>query len=268
MKGVNLVIGGHPILNHIDLDISPGEHLTVIGRSGAGKSSLAGLLLGWVSAASGVLRVDGRDLDGDGMIRLRQQTALVDPEVHLWNQSLIHNLTYGSPSDHQVQLDHVLQQADLLGLLESLPDGLNTPLGEGGALVSGGEGQRVRLGRALQRKQARLVILDEPFRGLDREKRAVLLARARHFWSEATLIFITHDLPLTADFERVLVFENGQLREDGQPADLLSRADSRYAQLFNHDRDLWDRYWSADSWRRLRLSHGSLSEQSKEGTWS
>jgi len=93
-----------------------------------------------------LLKIDGTD---------------VERGIHLWNQSLIHNLTYAAPSRHQVQLNHVLQKVDL-----------------------------------------------------------------------------------------------------------LSRADSRYAQLFNHDRDLWERYWLADSWRRLRLSHGSLSEQSKEGTWS
>ncbi|MDJ0840585.1 MAG: ATP-binding cassette domain-containing protein [Acidobacteriota bacterium] len=260
MEDVDVVAGGRLILSHIDLKIEPGEHLAIVGRSGAGKSTLVGLLLGWTQPAEGKILVDGRELKGSELERVRGQTTWVDPAVHLWNDSLIENLAYGAPDRAEAPLEIILDQADLLNLLDAMPDGLRTVLGESGALVSGGEGQRVRLGRALQRKQARLVILDEPFRGLDRPTRARLMDRAHAFWPNATLICITHDLQLTDRFSRVLVIEDGQIREDGSPQSLLKQ-NGRYAELFNGDRELWKTYWQDTSWRRVTIASGTLTEQ-------
>jgi ATP-binding cassette subfamily B protein len=141
-------------------------------------------------------------------------------------------------------------------VLEKLPDGLQTLLGEGGALVSGGEGQRVRLGRSLLRSGARLVILDEPFRGLDREKRRKLLVKARQQWSDATLLCVTHDVGETCAFERVLVVEGGRIVEDGAPSDLAERPDSRYQALLEAEAAVRTELWSSNAWRRLRLDRG------------
>src|SRR6185503_2177089 len=138
--------------------------------------------------------------------------------IQLWNRSLLENLLYGAAD--QSALRHpqaAIEGADLRRVLEKLPDGLQTKLGEGGALLSGGEGQRVRLGRALLRDEARLVILDEPFRGLDRDQRRSLLRRARQVWRHATLLCITHDVSETLGFERVLVVEGGKIVEDATP---------------------------------------------------
>ncbi|MFO1353107.1 MAG: ABC transporter ATP-binding protein, partial [Gammaproteobacteria bacterium] len=175
--------GGHEILRDLSLAIGAGEHVAIVGPSGAGKSSLVGLLLGWHRPARGRIMVDGQPLTGERLIELRRVTAWVDPEVQLWNRSLLDNLRYGSQGDDVSALNAVIESANLFGVLERLPEGLQTPLGEGGGLVSGGEGQRVRLGRAMLRPGVRLVILDEPFRGLDREQRRALLAQARRYWS-------------------------------------------------------------------------------------
>ena len=137
---------GHTILTDLDLSIPAGSHVAIVGPSGAGKSSLVGLLLGWHRAASGQVCVDGVPLDGPRLAQLRQETAWVDPTVQLWNRSLLDNLRYGAHGAHAAPLAAVLEQADLRSVLEKLPDGLQTSLGEGGGLVSGGEGQRVRLG--------------------------------------------------------------------------------------------------------------------------
>jgi ATP-binding cassette subfamily B protein len=143
-------------------------------------------------------------------------------------------------------------------LIEQLPEGLQTPLGEGGALVSGGEGQRVRFGRGLGRQQARLVILDEPFRGLERNKRAALLARARDRWRNATLLCITHDIGETAGFERVIVLADGRIAEDGDPPLLAGAHDSRYRSLLDAERALRLRLWADPSWRTLQLRAGKI----------
>ena len=161
------------------------------------------------------------------------------PAVQLWNRSLLRNLSYATEPGQQpaLPLDRLLTDADLDSVLSLLPDGLRTSLGEGGALVSGGEGQRVRLGRALFPPDTRLAVLDEPFRGLDHATRRRLLARARRLWSQATLLCVTHDIAEVDVFPRVLVVEGGRVVEDGSPAELLTRSDSRYGELVSRFSD-------------------------------
>ena len=261
METLQVRAGGQMILDDIDLAIEPGEHLAVVGPSGAGKSSLVGLLLGWHRPASGRLLVDGEPLDGDRLRGLRRETAWIDPAVQIWNRTLLSNLRYGAEHVDPGHLATVLEQADLLGVLERLPDGLQTGLGEGGGLVSGGEGQRVRLGRGMFRRNARLVILDEPFRGLDRGQRRELLARTRDYWRDATLIFISHDVGDTQQFPRVLVIQHGRVVEDAPPARLKRRKRSLYRQLLEAEREVREGLWQSTDWRRLWLEGGTVREQ-------
>jgi ATP-binding cassette subfamily B protein len=149
--------------------------------------------------------------------------------------------------------------AELRPLIEQLPEGLQTTLGEGGALVSGGEGQRVRFGRGLGRPRARLVILDEPFRGLERERRAMLLRRARARWREATMVCVTHDISETSTFDRVIVLAHGRIVEDGAPAVLAERAESKYRALLDAETGVTVRLWAGTSWRPLRLDDGVIA---------
>jgi len=265
LEGVSVRVAGHTILQKIDLAIEAGSHVAIVGPSGAGKSSLVGILLGWHRPATGHVLVDGVPLDSRRLEQLRRETAWVDPAVQLWNRSLLDNLHYGAPSDLSLPLGRVFETADLQGMLEQLPDGLQTVLGEGGALVSGGEGQRVRLGRALLRPGARLVILDEPCRGLDRARRRELLAHARRWWCEATLLCITHDVGETRAFPRVIVVEGGRIVEDGVPADLAERPGSRYRALLEAEVAVREGLWSSGVWRRLWLEDGQLVEDSQNG---
>ncbi len=264
LEGVNVRVAGHTVLEGIDLRIEPGSHVAIVGPSGAGKSTLVGLLLGWHRPATGRLRVDGALLHGWRLEQLRRATAWVDPAVQLWNRSLTENLRYGSPEDVTLPMDLVVDQADLQAVLERLPDGLRTPLGEGGALVSGGEGQRVRFGRALVRPGVRLVILDEPFRGLDREKRRRLLARARELWREATLLCITHDVAETRTFDRVVVMDEGRVVETGLPSDLAGHADSRYGAMLDAETAIRQGLWFGGGWRWLRLDDGRVVEGQRQ----
>jgi ABC-type bacteriocin/lantibiotic exporter with double-glycine peptidase domain len=259
LEDVSVHAGGHLILEDINLEIEAGSHVAVVGASGAGKTSLVGLLLGWHRPATGSVRLDGRVLNQQLLEDVRRETAWVDPAVQLWNDSLIGNLSYGV-HEAGVPLTHVIEEADLRGVLEQLPEGLQTSLGEGGALLSGGEGQRVRLGRAVHRPGVRLVILDEPFRGLDREKRQSLLARARKYWRGATLLCVTHDVGETMAFGRVLVIEAGRIVEDGAPHALAAREGSRYGALLKAEASVRAGLWSSSEWRRLRMEDGALAE--------
>jgi ATP-binding cassette subfamily B protein len=207
--------------------------------------------------------VDGEPLAGDRLTRLRRETAWVDPAVQLWNRSFLDNLRYGARQDGAFPVGVVIEAANLRAVLEKLTDGLQTPLGEGGALVSGGEGQRVRLGRAMLRPDVRLVILDEPFRGLDREQRRALLVRAREHWRGATLLCITHDLGETRSFERVVVVDGGRVVEDDAPETLAARPGSRYLALLEAEEAVRAGLWSSVEWQRLWLEDGRI--RAREG---
>ncbi|HEY7699650.1 MAG TPA: ABC transporter ATP-binding protein, partial [Vicinamibacteria bacterium] len=249
LENVSVRASGHRLLEAVDLDIEPGSHVAVVGPSGAGKTTLFGLLLGFHFPEEGRVLVDGSVLTGARLAETRSRTAWVDPTVQLWNRSLEENLRYGN--------EDLEDLSPALSILGPLSHPLESKLGEGGALVSGGEGQRVRLGRAFLRKGARLALLDEPFRGLDRETREDLLRRARHRFQDATLLAITHDVSECEGFDRVLVLENGRLVEDGSPAELLRREGSRFARLLEVEREL-ARLWSDGSFRSWRIENGRL----------
>ena len=260
LDDVRVVAGGHQILEVDGLAIAPGEAVAIVGASGAGKSSLVGLLLGWQRPATGTIRIDGAPLDGAGIEALRRRTVWIDPAVYLWNRSLADNLAFGLAATPEA-FGAVLDEAELGEVVRRLPEGLGTPLGEAGGLVSGGEGQRVRFGRGLLRERPRLVILDEPFRGLSRDQRQTLLARARRRWSSATLFCVTHDIAETATFPRVLVIADGRVAEDGAPAALLAQPGSRYAALAEAERRVRAAAWSGDRWRRVRLEGHRIVER-------
>jgi ABC-type bacteriocin/lantibiotic exporter with double-glycine peptidase domain len=262
MEKVRIKGGGHIILDKVSLNIAAGEHVALVGVSGAGKSTLVGLLLGWLRPARGEIRIDGEPLDQLGIERLRRTTAWVDPAISIWNQSLLDNLRYGNDAAHGWSLDAALKGAEMLDILEALPAGLQTSLGEGGGLVSGGQGQRVRLARAMLRSGVRLVILDEPFRGLDRERRARLLAESRRLWANVTLFCVTHDVAQTQGFDRILVVEGGRIIENGSPKELLAKEKSRYAELLRADQDNHQLLWSSGKWRHWWLADGRLVEKS------
>jgi ATP-binding cassette subfamily B protein len=262
MKGVAVRIAGRTILQDVDLQVAAAAHVAIVGPSGAGKSTLVGLLLGWHRTSSGSLLVDEAPLTSDRLPALRRRTVWVDPAVRIWNRSLIRNVQYGNEDESGRPFGHVLQEAALHELLERLPDGLQTRLGEGGGLISGGEGQRVRLARGLFRAHTGLVILDEPFRGLDREKRRMLLERARRCWSGATMLCIMHDVGDAAAFDRVVVVDGGRIVEVGEPRQLLDREDSRFRKMVSMESMVRSGEWSGVSWRNLVMDDGKVSEKS------
>lgn len=254
-----VVAAGHEILRDLNVTIEPGEHVAIVGASGAGKSTLIGLLLGWHRLSAGKLRVDGAPMTGDAREALRRSTAWVDPAVQIWNRSFTDNIGYGSEDGALARIGDAVDAASLKGVLRNLPDGMQTKLGEGGALVSGGEGQRVRLGRAFAQRGVRLALLDEPFRGLDRDRRSALLATARKRWHGATMLCVTHDVGETQLFDRVLVIKDGRIVEDNHPA-RLAAAPSRYQELLEAEREVLGRLWDGGDWRRVVIRDGRAHE--------
>jgi len=262
MAGVTVEAGGHTVLDAIDLAVAPGEHVAIVGPSGAASEP------GWpvarlYRASRGSVEVDGRPLVGDWLGALRRDTAWVDPAVSLWNRSFLDNLRYGASTTASCRWPRFLSRARLREVLEHLPDGLATELGEAGNLVSGGEGQRTRVGRALGRRGARLVVLDEPFRGLDLSTRRELLTMARQWWHGATLFWVTHDIAETEPFDRVLVIDGGRIVEDDSPA-RSAHAGFALRAAGPRDRDMHEQEWSAAKWRRVWIERGRIREETPD----
>jgi ATP-binding cassette subfamily B protein len=258
LEGVEVQLGGRSVLGGIDLDVRPGEHVAIVGPSGAGKSTLVELLLGLHRPSRGRVLVDGAPLEGEAVARLRARTAWVDPETQLWDRSLLANLGYGAEAGLEA-LAPVLAATDLHQVIERLPEGLSARLGEGGRLLSGGEGQRVRFARALLRGGAGLVLMDEALRGLDRERAAALLEAVRRRFSASTLLLVTHDLASTLAFPRVVVLEGGGVAEDGPPRLLRQRPDGHYARLLAAAEATRDDLARGARWRRLRIDAGGVT---------
>lgn len=263
-RDVSVSVAGRAVLEHLDFVIEPGSHMAIVGASGAGKSTLAGLLLGWHRVAAGELLFDGRVATPEHADALRQDTAWVDPDVRLWNDTLLENLRYGS--DPQAPVAPVLEAAGLVSVLAKLPDGLATPLGEGGGLLSAGEAQRVRLGRAMLKAHPRLVILDEPFMGLERDRRRALLQEVRQRWAGSTLLYVTHEMTEARAFDRVLVVERGRVVEDGDPRMLAQMASSRYRRLLQAQEAVHARMTTGSEWRRLRVQDGRIVQDLANAT--
>jgi ATP-binding cassette subfamily B protein len=150
------------------------------------------------------------------------------------------------------------RRAELAPVIERL-SGMQGSLGEAGGLLSGGEAQRVRLGRALMNTGARLAILDEAFRGLDRAARRRLLDRSRALWRGVTMLCVTHDVSDTRSFDRVLVIENGRIVEDGPPSALALDRDSRYYRMLAEEDAVHQMWTSQAVWRRINVDGGAVA---------
>ncbi|CAM2066004.1 ATP-binding cassette domain-containing protein [Sulfidibacter corallicola] len=264
MRQVSVKASGQTILKDIDLRIRVGEHVAIVGPSGAGKSTLAGLLLGTHRPNQGEIRIDGSRLDFEKLEWLRAKTTWVSPAVNLWNRSLLANIQYGAEPEVRRSMAELFSSAMLYDVIESLPRGLQSELGEEGTFLSGGQGTRVRLGRGLMRPGAQLIILDEPFRGLDRAARRDLLQTVRHWWPEATILFITHDVREAMLFDRVVVVEDGTISEDDHPKNLKAKTTSHFNRLLEAEQRLTSDLWQGPNWRRVHMSKGRFGAEGAE----
>jgi ABC-type bacteriocin/lantibiotic exporter with double-glycine peptidase domain len=245
--------GGQAVLEGLDLHIAPGEHVAIVGRSGAGKSSLLGLLLGFHELDGGRIEIDGEALTPERIPGLRAVTAWLDPSNRLFDDTLAENAAVSLPPGHSCPLPGFLDD-----LVSALPDREHTRLGEAGLLLSGGEAQRVRIARAMAHPATRLVLCDEPFNGLDRAERRAMMATIRSHWAKTTLLCVTHDIADTTGFDRVVVLDAGRIAEDDQPARLLARP-SVYGSLLAVEEEAEQELWGL-GWRHLHLDHGRLHD--------
>jgi ABC-type bacteriocin/lantibiotic exporter with double-glycine peptidase domain len=257
---VDVVLGGVPVLGGLDFDLAAGEHVAVVGASGAGKSSLVALLGGWLAPASGTIGVDGAPLDGEALARLRAATAWSDPTARLRDATVVENADEGRSPDSAPAAERLAA----VGLGLDPLDG--APVGEAGARLGVAEAQRLRLARALGRPGARLVLLDEALRGLPEDERRTLLGRLRRAWASATLVHVTHDPAEALGFDRVLVVADGLIAEDGDPRELAARPGGSFRGLLEAQRGIRERLADRDRWEPMPMPEavGATADRATE----
>ncbi len=229
LENVSFSYGDNPVLQEVNLSISPGETCALIGANGSGKSTLLNLILGFYRPSSGALCLNGLSYDEIEMTSLRSQIGVVFQDPMLFPGSILENITYGLS---EVSEQEIIEAASLSGadaFIRKFPLGYETPIGEGGALLSGGQGQRIALARALLRRPA-LLILDEPTNHLDAV--AVRLLRkslVRHFKNIAILL-VSHDERMVEISDRIFLLEEGKIFGSQAMEDV--KAHPAYRRLF------------------------------------
>ncbi len=219
-----------PALAGIDLTIRPGERVALVGRSGAGKTTLVHLLLRFHEPCAGEILLDGRPLRGLPLAGLRRQVGLVSQETFLFGGSVADNLRYARPDATDAEVVAAATAADAHGFIMALPAGYGTELGERGMRLSAGQRQRLSIARMLL-KDPRLVLLDEVTSALDPEAAATVGRGLAELLRGRTVIIITQDLAALPEVDRIVVLDQGRVAEMGTAAELLSREEGLFRRL-------------------------------------
>jgi len=214
-----------PALDHINLTIPAGAHVAVLGRTGCGKSTLLQLLTRAWDPAQGQILFNDMPLVQMSETALRKTVSVVPQRVHLFSATLRDNLLLAAPGAADEVLRGMLEKVGLQKLLED--EGLNSWLGEGGRQLSGGELRRLAIARALLHN-APLMLLDEPTEGLDATTERQILDLLKKEMQDKTVLMVTHRLRGLADFDQIIVMDNGQIIEQGNHAELLAKQGRYY----------------------------------------
>jgi len=218
---------GAPAIDHVDLEVSPGQVLAIVGRSGSGKSTLGRLLLGLYQPSSGRVVLDGIDLASLHPRSVRSQIGVVTQDPYIFGLSIRDNLSLGDPGLPLDRLQTAAELACVADDIDAMPMGWDTPLVDAGASLSGGQRQRLALARALA-PQPRILLLDEATSNLDTVTEAKVHANIAQLG--CTVIMIAHRLATVIDADRIVVMDAGRVVEVGCHRELLA-ASGHYAQL-------------------------------------
>jgi ATP-binding cassette subfamily B protein len=213
--------GGAKVFDHLSLRLQPGQRVGLVGQSGGGKSTVFALLQRFYDVDSGRVTIDGQDISRVTQLSLREAISVVPQDISLFHRSIRENIRYGRPnaSDDDVLRAAIAARCDFV---ETLPEGLDTMVGDRGVKLSGGQRQRIAIARAFL-KDAPIVLLDEATASLDSESEEIIREALARLMRGRTVIAIAHRLSTLRHFDRVVVLKAGKVIEDGPPERLMQR---------------------------------------------
>jgi subfamily B ATP-binding cassette protein MsbA len=220
--GVHFAYESEPVLRDINLTVAAGECIAFVGSSGAGKTTLVGLLPRFYDVGEGQVCINGRDIRSFTLQSLRSQIGLVTQETILFNETVARNIAYGHDDMPRDKIEAAARRAHAHEFILQLPNGYDTVVGERGMLLSGGQRQRLAIARALLRNPP-ILILDEATSALDTESERHVQAALDELMEGRTVFAIAHRLSTIKHADRIVVLDQGRIAEEGTHAQLMAR---------------------------------------------
>jgi subfamily B ATP-binding cassette protein MsbA len=246
-----------PVLSEINFEVKRGEIVALVGRSGAGKTSLVNLVPRFIDATAGRVLIDGLDVCEVTQQSLRNQIALVTQEIILFNDTVLNNIAYGHDEIDRSEVEAIARAANAHEFIVKLPQGYDTLVGERGAILSGGQRQRLSMARALL-KDAPILILDEATSALDSESERLVQQAIDRLMQGRTVIVIAHRLSTICYADRIVVLDDGRIVQMGRHTDLMA-AGGLYAELYQLQFETHETETAIDEVRETTVSQGFVA---------
>ena len=221
-----------PVLKNVSFSISKGSVVALVGSSGAGKSTIADLIPRFYDTTSGSLKIDGEDIREYKLSNLRKMMGIVSQEVILFNDTVKNNISYGQPETKETDIISAAKSANAMEFIDSLPEGLDTVIGERGIKLSGGQKQRLSIARAII-KNPPVLILDEATSSLDSESEKLVQQAIEQLMKDRTVLIIAHRLSTVRNADEIVVLEKGQVVEMGNHETLIKKGQT-YHKLYTN----------------------------------